>query len=464
MWATLREFFSREMRILTNTAHLQHGLRKKQLLTALGAAFTLGMATATGVVARNPLSNTPDTKALEQTLPMPAIASQLALLEEQAHTFIHQDRLQKGDTIAALLKRLSVEDPDAEAFIRKNSTARQLFRLDPGQTVKATTDTADNLRSLQALFGPTSKTLDVSTSDLLVIERSGTEQKPEFRAKIQTLRNDIQHEMRSGTIVGNFFTAMDTANVPEEIVHQMIDIFSGVIDFHHDIRFGDRFRIVYEAAYHEGNFVKNGRIVAVELINRGQTRQAVWYGTGRSQGNYYTFDGKNIRRAFLRAPLEFSRLSSGFGERTHPISQDWRMHQGIDFAAPVGTQVFAAGHGRVSFVGKQNGYGNLVILTHDNAYTTRYAHLSAFASGLKIGQMVRQGQVIAYVGQTGWATGPHLHYEFRHRDKPLNPLASIGLESPALTGSQRKRFTRYTAELMQRIDTLRSFNVLAANY
>jgi murein DD-endopeptidase MepM/ murein hydrolase activator NlpD len=254
---------------------------------------------------------------------------------------------------------------------------------------------------------------------------------------------------------------MDAANVPDVVVDQMISIFSGVIDFHHDIVPGDRFRIVYEAGFRDGAFVRNGRVVAIELINRNALHQALWYSVDHNaDGAYYTFDGRSMKRPFLRSPVEFSRLSSGFGGREHPLHHHWAQHKGVDFAAPTGTKVFATGDGEIEFVGQQNGYGNIVILKHAGGYSTYYAHLSGFG-GIKPGQRVSQGQLLGFVGQTGWATGPHLHYEFRFKDVPQNPLSITLMEAQTLTGRSRQQFVSYTAGMLSRINALRTYNVAA---
>ncbi len=317
--------------------------------------------------------------------------------------------------------------------------------------------------SLQANLGG-----DAAASRELVIERvraASDDTAAAYKAKVQRVDNDVHYEMASGAIsAGGFFKAMDAANVPDEVVQQMLSIFSGVIDFHHDIANGDRFRIIYEAGFRDGTFVRNGRVVALELINRNQLHQALWFAPEDSKdgGAYYTFDGRSMKRPFLRSPVEFSRVSSGFGGREHPLHHDWAQHKGVDFAAPTGTKVLATGDGVVEFVGQQNGYGNIVILNHANGYSTYYAHLSGFA-GMRQGQPVRQGQLIGYVGSTGWATGPHLHYEFRFNDVPQNPLTITLMESPTLTGKSRQEFLTYTSGLLSRINALRTYNVLTAS-
>lgn len=463
MWSRLREVFARELVVLVDPTNPQHARRRKQLTASVGAIFTLGMAAAMGVAPRSAFDD-PLAPRTQQALRMPDVREQLEQLTESQAVYVREERMQRGDTIGTLLRRLGVDDPDAQAFIVKNPTARGLFNLNPGQAVQAEIDESNMLVSLQANLGG-----DAAASRELVIERvrpAGENTNATYKAKVLRVDNDVHYEMASGAIsAGGFFKAMDAANVPDEIVQQMLSIFSGVIDFHHDIAGGDRFRIIYEAGFRDGTFVRNGRVIAIELINRNQLHQALWFSPEDSKdgtGAYYTFDGRSMKRPFLRSPVEFSRVSSGFGGREHPLHHDWAQHKGVDFAAPTGTKVLATGDGVVEFVGQQNGYGNIVILNHANGYSTYYAHLSGFA-GMRQGQPVRQGQLIGYVGSTGWATGPHLHYEFRFNDVPQNPLTITLMESPALSGKSRQEFQTYTSGLLSRINALRTYNVLTAS-
>jgi murein DD-endopeptidase MepM/ murein hydrolase activator NlpD len=221
----------------------------------------------------------------------------------------------------------------------------------------------------------------------------------------------------------------------------MADVFAGDIDFYHDLRRGDRFSVVYEMRYVDGEPTGAGRIVAAEFENRGRTIRAyLWRGDDGSE-NYYAEDGAPMRKAFLRSPMEFSRVTSGFsGARVHPILQEMRAHRGIDYAAPTGTPIRAVGNGKVMFSGKQGGYGNVIHLQHQGAFSTVYAHLSRFAAGVKSGARVAQGEVIGYVGQTGWATGPHLHYEFRVANEQRNPQTVVLPGGEPLPAAQRETF------------------------
>jgi murein DD-endopeptidase MepM/ murein hydrolase activator NlpD len=235
-----------------------------------------------------------------------------------------------------------------------------------------------------------------------------------------TLSREV--ELRTGEIASSLFAATDAAGVPDNVASQIADIFAGDVDFQRDLRRGDRFTVAYEMFYHEGRPIRSGRLLAADFTNQRRTYRAIWFQQADGPGGYYSPDGKNLHKAFLRSPLEYSRISSGFGMRNHPILQQWRAHKGVDYAAPIGTRVRATGDGVVDFAGQRNGYGNVIVLRHNGGYSTYYAHLNGFARGVHRGVRVAQGDIIGYVGQSGWATGPHLHYEFHVRNEYRNPL------------------------------------------
>jgi len=253
--------------------------------------------------------------------------------------------------------------------------------------------------------------------------------------------------MRASTIRSSLFAASDAAGIPDGIAMQLADVFAGDVDFYRDLRKGDRFSVVYEVHTLAGRPVRSGRLLAAEFVNQGRTLRAVHYGT-----SYYTPEGKNLRKAFLRAPLEFSRVSSGFGMRNHPIHGGWRQHTGTDYAAPTGTRVRAAGDGVVEFAGQKGGYGNVVILRHGNQTTTLYGHLSRIA--VHRGARVAQNDTVGFVGQTGWATGPHLHYEFRIAGQPRNPRSIALPAAHPLPAGELAAFSAQAEPLVARLDLL----------
>lgn len=269
-------------------------------------------------------------------------------------------------------------------------------------------------------------------------------------------------EMRSGVIRSSLYGATDEAGIPENVATQMAELFGTEIDFHTDLRKDDRFNVIYEAIYEEGNPVRAGRILAAEFINQGKRHAVVLYRGPSGKEQYYSDDGRSLRQGFLRSPLEFSRVSSGFGRRLHPIKNNWRDHNGTDFAAPTGTPVKATSDGVVEFAAMQNGYGNIVILKHRGNISTAYAHLHGFAKGMRKGQEVSQGDIIGYVGSTGWSTGPHLHYEVRFNNIPQNPMTVELPMADALNAKELAAFRRDTADLRNRFALL-NYEVARAN-
>jgi murein DD-endopeptidase MepM/ murein hydrolase activator NlpD len=261
-------------------------------------------------------------------------------------------------------------------------------------------------------------------------------------------------EMRSGTITHSLFGATDAAGLPDNVATQLATIFGTWIDFHTDLRKGDRFNVVYEAIYEEGNPVRAGRILAAEFINNGERHAVVLYRGPSGKEQYYSDDGRSLQQGFLRSPLEFSRVSSNFGRRLHPIHGSWRSHNGTDFSAPVGTPIMATSDATIEFIGTQRGFGNLIVLKHRNDITTHYAHLNGFAKGLAKGQSVSQGDLIGYVGCTGWCTGPHLHYEVRIKDVPADPMTVALPMADSFNDKELAAFKRNTAHLRQRFALL----------
>jgi murein DD-endopeptidase MepM/ murein hydrolase activator NlpD len=266
--------------------------------------------------------------------------------------------------------------------------------------------------------------------------------------------------MKSAEISQSLFGATDAAGLTDAIALQLADIFSSDIDFHRDLRRYDRFSVIYEMYYNHGEPVRSGQVLAAEFTNQGNTYRAVWFDYAPQQGGYYGFDGRSLRKQFLRSPLEFSRISSGYtNARYHPVLQEWRAHKGIDYAAPSGTRIRAIADGTVEFAGRQGGYGNLVVLRHQSKYTTWYGHLSGFAKALRGGGRVHQGEIIGYVGATGLATGPHLHYEFRVNNVQQNPLAIAMPAAAPITPDQRTRFIEMTKPFGEQLVLLRTTNI-----
>jgi murein DD-endopeptidase MepM/ murein hydrolase activator NlpD len=244
-----------------------------------------------------------------------------------------------------------------------------------------------------------------------------------------------------GTVSSSLFAASDEARLPETIVTQLTDIFSSQIDFHRTLRKGARFGVVYEVLEADGEPLRTGKVLSAEFTNGNKNYQAVWFQEAGQKGSYYSLDGKSLKRAYLAAPVAYSRKTSGMGMRLHPIFQTLQKHNGVDYAAPSGTPTYTVGDGVVDFAGAQGGYGNVVIVRHGNGHNTVYAHLSRIQ--VRKGQTVTQGQVIGNVGSTGWSTGPHLHFEFRVNGVYTDPQRVIQqAQSAPISPAARQAFAR----------------------
>ena len=362
--------------------------------------------------------------------------------------FVREERVVRGDTVSAMLQRLDIRDQAAVEFIRNDRAMRPLHQLAPGRAVRARTDIEGDLHWLEYATGQ---------GTVLRLERDDANR---FSASERPLELERRIEMKSGEIRSSLFAATDAANLPDAIATQMAEMFSSDIDFHRDLRRGDTFTVVYESFYHRGERVRVGRVVAAEFLNGRRVFQGVWFESEPGQGSYYTPGGLSLRRAFLRSPLEFSRITSGFSNaRYHPILQEMRAHRGIDYAAPIGTPIKAVASGTVDFVGRQGGYGNLVVLAHANGVTTAYGHLNNFAPTMRKGARVNQGDVIGTVGMTGLATGPHLHFEFRIAGVHMDPLKVAMPQALPITNALRPAFEQATAQYSEQLRVLRGSNL-----
>jgi murein DD-endopeptidase MepM/ murein hydrolase activator NlpD len=365
-----------------------------------------------------------------ETIPIP----EAALLPSPA-SYIREERFQRGDTLPAFLARLGINDENLGRMAR----LRALQALRPGYQVTAEVSAEGKPLSVSFL----------SSGDTLV---QITPQGEGFGVTEERAALYTQIAMKSSVVHSSLFAASDAAGIPDSVAIQLADVFGGDIDFHRDLRKGDQFTVVYEVQHLAGRPVRAGRVLAAEFVNHGKAYRAVHFGNG-----YYAADGKNLRKAFLRSPLEFSRVSSGFGMRRHPIAQAWRAHKGIDYAAPIGTRVRAVGDAVVDYAGPRGGYGNVVILRHHGGYSTVYGHLSRIA--VKRGARVAQNDTIGSVGMTGWTTGPHLHYEFRVGGVARNPF-SIAMPAALPVAPQDLPAFRAQAEpLVARLELLANSNL-----
>jgi murein DD-endopeptidase MepM/ murein hydrolase activator NlpD len=385
------------------------------------------------------------------TLAPQGIRSQLEALAEQDLELWRSDLTRSGDTVDSLLRRLGVSDVEAAAFLRSDATARRLLEGRDGKMVQARASAQGALIELVARYAaPDNAQRQPQFTRLSITRQDGR----------WVSRTDLaplvgQARLASGTIRTSLFAATDEARIPDAVAVQVAEIFAADIDFHRELRKGDTFSVVYETLTADGEPVTwvnaTGRVLSAEFVNDGKSHQAVWFADANGRGAYFGFDGQSKRRSFLASPMEFSRVTSGFAMRFHPILQTMRAHRGVDYGAPQGTPVRAVGDGLVEFAGRQNGYGNVVQIKHSNERSTLYAHLSRIDVGK--GQRVEQGQRVGAVGATGWATGPHLHFEFRVNGQHVDPLkVARSSEAVSIDAASKAQFAELSRSAQAQLD------------
>jgi len=342
---------------------------------------------------------------------------------------------------------MNIEDSDASEYLRKSADASSFRKLPVGSEVMAETNTNSSLIALRYL--------NENESQILIEKQDGV-----FKTRTLPARLEKRLFVRTGEIQTSLYAATDAAGMPDAAAYQLNELFSGDIDFHHDLRKGDKFTAVYEMTYSNGALLNTGRIQAAELINQGRVYRAIYFEKDTQHGDYFTPEGKSVRKAFLRSPLEYTRVSSGFSKsRFHPVLNKWRSHNGVDFAAPTGTKVKATADGVIAFAGREGGYGNVIKINHQGRNTTVYGHLSRFARNLHKGQRVTQGQVIGYVGKTGLASGPHLHYEYKINGKHQNPMRVALPEATPIDEADKVAFQAVADSFVARLNLLRNTNL-----
>lgn len=405
----------------------------KRLTAAIAALMLTAGGGAFAVASLGPDPSDLPVRTLTQPISSLVEGSTLAdLADLNSFSLYRTDYTRSSDTPESLLQRLGVADPAASAFLRSNELARQHVLSRSGRLVSAETSNDHQLMKLTVRW-----VADETSGNFqrLVLERDS---QGKFAATVSSAPLTVSTRLAGGTIHSSLFAATDAASLPDSVAAQIADIFSD-INFHR-LHKGDRFSIIYETLEADGEFLRSGRILAAEFQNRDKLHQAMWFQEPGQRGSYYAMDGSSLRRAYLNSPVEFSRISSTFSMRKHPIHNTWRKHLGTDFAAPTGTKVRTVGDGVVEFAGWQNGFGNVIFVNHGNkGHVTVYAHLSRI--DVSKGQSVEQGQHIGAVGSTGWSTGPHLHFEFRVNGVHQDPQTVIAKnESNEISEKVRKEF------------------------
>ena len=400
-------------------------------------------------------SDLPKRIVTQDVMPLEMAAQEEALAEYELELY-RNDVTRSSDTAETLLRRLNVSDSAAAAFLRTDPVGRKVLEGRSGKMIRVRTNANGQLDELVARYAALTPD-EVSThfTRLRIVNVAGR-----LVASIEKAPLAAQVRMGSGTIRSSLFAATDEANVPDGIATQLAEVFATDFDFHRELRRGATFSVVYEALTADGEPITwanaVGRVLAAEFVNGGKTYSAIWFREAGGKGAYYGLDGQSKRRAFLASPLEFSRVTSGFEMRMHPILNTWKQHNGVDYGAPAGTAVRAVGEGFVEFAGWQNGYGNVVQIKHSAERTTVYAHLSRI--DVFRGQHVDQGASVGAVGSTGWATGPHLHFEVKFDGIQQDPLrvAKSSREAVAISPAGRLQFTQLTLGLKSQLQVAES--------
>ena len=420
-------------------------------------ASVVALLAGTGITAVAVAPLVPDAATLPQRLIVETVAptglqSQLDALAAQELSLTRSDITRSTDTVDALLARLGVRDAAAASFLRGDALARKVLTGRGGKLVQANTLSDGSLQDLVVRYPSDLSELAKTHFNRLAVLRG-----PDGRWKtsLRIAPYGSTSRLASGTIRSSLFSATDEAGLPDALAAELADIFSTDIDFHRELRKGDTFSVVYESLTADGQPVPwnegAGRVLAAEFVNGGRAHHAVWFAPASGRGAYFDSKGQSKRRAFLASPMEFSRVTSGFAMRFHPLMQTWRAHLGVDYGAPTGTPVRSIGEGVVDFSGWQNGYGNVVQVNHGGGRATLYAHLSR--KDVKVGQRVQQGQHLGAVGTTGWSTGPHLHFEFRVNGQHQDPLqVAKTAETVALDAHSRTQFSEVVRTVQAKLE------------
>lgn len=345
---------------------------------------------------------------------------------------LNSETVRSGDTLAKIFARIGFSQSVMAEILNLPEAAKALKALQIGSFVK--------YRGDSGLLSALSYSIDDFTTLNIVRGKSG------FTSSVERVKPDVRSASAMGTITRSLFQDLQDSGVPERVILDFAELFGWDVDFVRDVRHGDRFKIIYQEIFRDNEKVRSGRILAAEFTNGTKEYSAYFYESGPEISGYYSKDGEALKKAFLIAPLNFTKVSSRFNlGRLHPILNKIRAHKGVDYAAPMGTPVRSVANGSIEFAGVQSGYGNVLVIKHGEHYSTLYGHLMKFASGISRGDSVKQGQLIAYVGKTGLATGPHLHYEFRINGAHVDPLT---VKLPHAVPLEK----RYLADFRRQID------------
>jgi murein DD-endopeptidase MepM/ murein hydrolase activator NlpD len=374
-------------------------------------------------------------------VPVKANLSRKIVESNDTHTIAV--KVKHGDSLASIFQRNDLDPAELHNIIHTNADTKSLRHLVPGQSFRIQVDDDNAVQSLLYTINPL---------ESLDIQRDGDDFIAHYHHK--NVEKRINHA--SAIITSSLFEAGQSAGLSNQMIMELAHIFGWDIDFALNIRRGDSFSVVYEEDYLNGKKLNNGPILAAEFVNQGHVYKAIRYTDPTGNSDYYDPRGKSMRKAFLRTPVAFTRISSRFGLRYHPILHRKRMHTGVDYAAPRGTPIKATSDGKIVFIGRKGGYGNAILIKHNGIYSTLYGHMERFHRGMHRGKRVKQGQIIGYVGSTGLATGPHLHYEFRVHGVFRNPLTVKLPDAKPIKAAYRQDFEKHAQVLLSQLSVLSS--------
>jgi murein DD-endopeptidase MepM/ murein hydrolase activator NlpD len=427
----------------------------KHITTVVAAVLLGGGGGAFAVANLGPDAAKLPVSTLVETIQTPNLETQVAALEQLTLKLYRNDITRGSDTAESLLRRLGLVDSAAANYIRKTPEVRQALLNRSGRNVSVEANEQQQMLTLTTRW---LKSDNDSQFQRMVITRSADNK---FSVRTDTAPLTASVRMAGGTVASSLYAASDEARLPDTVTRQLADVFSGQIDFHRALRKGAVFSVVYETLEAEGEPLRTGRLLSAEITNDKKTYDAVWFQEPGQKGAYYTMDGDSLRRAFLASPVPYSRRTSGFGMRQHPILHTQRAHTGVDYAAPTGTPVMSVADGVVSESSYQGAYGNMVVIQHNANQSTVYAHLSRM--NVRKGQTIKQGETVGAVGSTGLSTGPHLHFEFRINGRHVDPLtlAQQGSAEPisAAMRPQFKQRTQYARSQLMAAAQMRQGNV-----
>lgn len=447
------------------TEDAKHFIRKHYPRDHLYIAAALAMLTAMLFILPESDQATSDT--LLTKLPIPVSAEQadaetdLDLSEfvvdanatpELADITIWKNiQVESGDNLSAIFTKVGLSNQDLFRVLNSSAEAKILNRIYPGYQLDFMIPDQGQLEALRVFKSPLEGYVFTRNEDSYIVE--SILKQPE-----------LQETFKVGTINDSLFMAGQREQIPAVTIMEMANIFGGVIDFILDPRQGDEFSILYEEKYLDGKFIGNGEILASQFINQGKKYIAIRYVKEDGTVGYYNPEGESMRKAFLRNPLDVFRISSNFNpNRRHPILNTIRAHKGTDYAAPTGTPIRATSDGKVTRASRNGSFGNLVVIQHSGSFETKYAHLSKYGPGIKRGVKVQQGDIIGYVGATGGATGPHLHYEFVVNGVHQNPRTILDNlpQAVSIEPAEMDRFKSNTAELLQQFSTMNDTRLIS---